>query len=536
MKYTAVIIGSGAAGLNAAYSLCLLGVKNIAIITEGLKYGTTYNSGSDKQTYYRLDTCSRDSIYDVAQTLYKGGTEGSQAMIEAAYSLPMFYRLVSLGLNFPKDKYGRYIGYRTDGDERKRGTSLGPWTSRMMWNALYNAVLPYSIPIIEGRAVRLMTDTGGVCGVKVKTKAGALDIYSENVIMATGGAASVYGKSVYPKTQTGGIGIALDAGARAVDLDRRQFGIAAIDALWNLSGTYQQAIPRYVTDEGEFLDKYGIDTVNRVFQKGYNWPFDSEKPSSEVDRAVLDLTAKGTSVYLDYTQNPKGYSTSAMDGETREYLQSAGAIEGRTPFERLNIMNPAAVALLREKNIDPERELIRIDVLLQHFNGGLLTDCNYMTEVEGLYAAGECCGAFGKSRPGGSALNNAMVSSQRAAEHIAGKYGRNISPKPYGISLEEPEDINKIRLGMDKFFTPANCNGEEKSEFVSYLEKARGGPVFEDIRLTALALALSEDKRRTAPKGHRVRVSVANGSYTSDTARPLPPEEKEENFELLLKG
>ena len=70
-----VIVGSGCAGLNCADTLYDLGVKNIAIVTEGLYMGTSINTGSDKQTYYKLSSAGdeQDSVYDMAKTLYSGG-------------------------------------------------------------------------------------------------------------------------------------------------------------------------------------------------------------------------------------------------------------------------------------------------------------------------------------------------------------------------------------------------------------------------------------------------------------------------------
>ena len=53
-KFNTIIIGSGAAGLAASVRLHQLGVTDIAIFTEGLKMGTSINTGSDKQTYYKL--------------------------------------------------------------------------------------------------------------------------------------------------------------------------------------------------------------------------------------------------------------------------------------------------------------------------------------------------------------------------------------------------------------------------------------------------------------------------------------------------
>lgn len=49
-----VIIGTGAAGYNAADRLHQYGQKDIAIVTEGVEFGTSRNAGSDKQTYYKL--------------------------------------------------------------------------------------------------------------------------------------------------------------------------------------------------------------------------------------------------------------------------------------------------------------------------------------------------------------------------------------------------------------------------------------------------------------------------------------------------
>jgi len=49
-----LVIGSGAAGLNAAVQLAQNGVTDLLVVTEGLDMGTSINTGSDKQTYYKL--------------------------------------------------------------------------------------------------------------------------------------------------------------------------------------------------------------------------------------------------------------------------------------------------------------------------------------------------------------------------------------------------------------------------------------------------------------------------------------------------
>ena len=73
--YNTLIIGTGCAGYNAADRLYTFGVKDIAVVTEGRMMGTSRNTGSDKQTYYKLSLCGSDgdSVREMADTLYSGG-------------------------------------------------------------------------------------------------------------------------------------------------------------------------------------------------------------------------------------------------------------------------------------------------------------------------------------------------------------------------------------------------------------------------------------------------------------------------------
>ena len=85
-QYNTIIVGTGAAGLNAAVTLHKLGQKNIALITEGRYMGTSRNTGSDKQTYYKMTQCGSepDSIRKMAETLFEGGcVDGDIAMAQA---------------------------------------------------------------------------------------------------------------------------------------------------------------------------------------------------------------------------------------------------------------------------------------------------------------------------------------------------------------------------------------------------------------------------------------------------------------------
>ena len=122
-----LVIGSGAAALKAADRLHQNGVSDIAIVTESIMGGTSFNTGSDKQTYYRLSTATKepDSPYLMAQDLFKGGSmHGDLALVEAIGSTEAFHHLTTIGVPFPSHGYGVNIWYKTDHDSSERGSYI----------------------------------------------------------------------------------------------------------------------------------------------------------------------------------------------------------------------------------------------------------------------------------------------------------------------------------------------------------------------------------------------------------------------------
>ena len=60
VRCNTAIVGSGAAGFNAADRLWQLGQRDIVLVTENRVGGTSRNTGSDKQTYYKLTLSGGD--------------------------------------------------------------------------------------------------------------------------------------------------------------------------------------------------------------------------------------------------------------------------------------------------------------------------------------------------------------------------------------------------------------------------------------------------------------------------------------------
>ena len=189
-----------------------------------------------------------------------------------------------------------------------------------------------------------------------------------------------------------------------------------------------------------------------MFLKGYQWPFDSKKVlegSSVIDLLVYrECVLKNRRVYLDFTKNPFGITEieyNKLSEEAFEYLSKAEACFG-TPIERLEKMNAPAIELYKNKGLDISNEYLEIALCAQHNNGGIAVDMWWQTSVKGLFAAGECAGTHGITRPGGSALNAGQVGSLRAAQYISQNGNIPISDEDFESILNEAESAHKKQL------------------------------------------------------------------------------------------
>ncbi len=450
-----VVVGTGAASLNAAVQLDRLGVQDLLILTERVGGGTSCNTGSDKQTYYKLSVAGGgvDSPQEMAHSLFDGGAmHGDLALIEATLSAQGFYHLAGLGVPFPHDRYGSFVGYKTDHDPRQRATSAGPKTSMLMFEKLLAEARRRNLQIKEPVEVIGILTRDGACAGLVCLDASQLDapghglflVNATNVVFGTGGPAVIYQDSVYPTVHTGSTGIALEAGVPGQNLTEWQYGLASIKFRWNVSGTYQQVIPRYIStapdgsDAQEFLNPFfaSMTTLTTdIFLKGYQWPFDPRKVrdygSSIVDILVYnECVVRGRRVFMDFRANPTNagnpalapFSFDELGAEARTYLENSHALQD-TPIARLHHMNPLAITLYAEHGIDLWTEPLEVAVCAQHNNGGLKGNIWWESDLRHFFPIGEANGSHGVYRPGGSALNSGQCGSLRAAQFIAARYG-----------------------------------------------------------------------------------------------------------------
>lgn len=471
-----LVIGSGAAALNAAVSLHSLGQDDIIIVTSGWGDGTSNNAGSDKQTYYKLSMSGieSDSVVEMTRDLFRGNCmHGDIALCEAQGSIRAFMNLVSLGVPFPHDKYGAWAGYKTDHDPRARATSAGPYTSSMMFRVLSSEVKKRNIEVLDNHhVIALLTDADKSMAIGAlalntaeKDPERAFVLFnSTNIVLGTGGPGDIYESSAYPQSQTGSTGMAFEAGATGQNLTETQFGIASTGFRWNLSGSYQQVIPRYFsTDnysdvEHEFLNEHFPDyksITKAIFLKGYQWPFDTEKiaryGSSLIDILVYrEKKEKNRKVFLDYRKNMtwngvEAFHPDKLDTTVRNYLAKSGSLQA-TPAKRLKAINNQAFELFRDHSIDLEAVPIEVAVCAQHCNGGLKGNIWWESDLKHLFPVGEINGSHGVKRPGGAALNAGQVGSFRAAQFISSKY--TTEPPPENIFLASAGKRIKEKIDM----------------------------------------------------------------------------------------
>lgn len=468
---TAVVVGSGAAGLRAAVEMKRRGV-DVTILSQSAWGGTSACSGSDKQTLHTANTTDRgDDFHAMARAIRAGGAmDEDTAYIEAVGSVRAMASLQYLGLPLPQDGFGGTLRYKTDHDETGRATSCGPRTSRLMVKVLAEEAIRLEIPFFNlTTVVRILKRDGRVSGVlAVRTDAITADnplglvLYPCGaLVLAAGGPGELYRDSVFPNGCFGSLGLALEAGVALVNLTESQFGIGTRREgfPWNLSGTYVQVMPHVYSVDGDgqehaFLGEYFRTTqemASNIFRKGYQWPFHATRMldfrSSLVDLAIVREGQKGRRVFMDFNRNPEAvpgdlpFSLDRLDRDVADYLATAGAGQG-LPIDRLRHMNPLAIELYRRYKVDIAAAPLEFAVNNQHMNGGIAVDGWGRSSLPGLYAVGEAAGTHGVTRPGGAALNAGQVFGTRVGEHVA---AARFAP---GVAGDEAEAAVEAVTGM----------------------------------------------------------------------------------------
>jgi len=214
-------------------------------------------------------------------------------------------------------------------------------------------------------------------------------IYASAVLLATGGLGQVFSNTTNPAVATGdGVAMAYRAGAEISDMEFVQFHPTAL---------YLKNAPRFLLSEalrGEGAYLRNIE-LKRFMPKYHEL----------AELAPRDVVARAIAHELEIQQRPD--ATVYLD---LSHLNS----------EKVRNRFPTIYATCLQYNIDITTELIPIRPAAHYAMGGVSTDLEGRTSLEGLYAAGEvaCTGVHGANRLASNSLLEGLVYGARAARTI----------------------------------------------------------------------------------------------------------------------
>ena len=384
-KYDIVIVGSGIAGMYAALNIdsrlsVLLAAKGeIGLSNSVLAQGgvaAVLDAGDDSFELHMKDT------------MIAGGTENDpdavRTLVEEGPS--DVSRLMELGVEFDRDRDNRLDKTLEGGHSRRRVFHHRDQTGLAIMECLSGHVKACgNIDVMENTPVYSVTkiDNGFciefICGDK------PYKVFTSALILATGGIGQVYRYTTNSAIATGdGIRFAYELGAETRNLSGIQFHPTAFAGA---SSRERFLISESVRGEGAYL----LNCKRERFMDMYD---------ERLELAPRDIVSK--SIILE----------SRKTGSDKFYLD----ITHREP-EYLRNRFPLIYSKCLENGIDITSDLIPVFPCQHYLMGGIHTDLNAFTGVEGLYAAGECAhtGVHGRNRLASNSLLEALVFGRRAA-------------------------------------------------------------------------------------------------------------------------
>ncbi|HAQ56904.1 MAG TPA: L-aspartate oxidase [Acholeplasmatales bacterium] len=304
-------------------------------------------------------------------------------------------KLMELGVEYDRDAENKILFTKEGGHSRRRivhagGDASGYHTTKTLLDLVLERA---NIELYEHTmALDLLVEAGICRGATVlKKDTEYFSIYARKTVLATGGIGSVYGSTTNDLSATGdGLGLALRAGAEVKNMEFVQFHPTAF---FNEESKSRQRFLISEAVRGEGAKLLNVEKVR--FMPKYNAELMELAPRDVVSQAIYrEMYDTWTDhVYLDTTH---------MDPK---------ALEKRFP---------TIFATLKSHGLIMGIDLIPVSPC-EHFScGGIKTDLHARTNVENLYAVGECAstGVHGANRLASNSLLECMVFGLEAASDI----------------------------------------------------------------------------------------------------------------------
>ncbi|MBO5447012.1 L-aspartate oxidase [bacterium] len=395
-KFSAVIIGSGIAGLYAALKIeQQLQLPNGVLLVTKSKLGESNSYYAQGGMVAVLKENEKDSVESHVTDTIKAGaglSELDTIRFISENSDKVVKDLLKFGVEFDRDENGKFTLTKEAAHSVRRILhSGGDATGREMEIALCQAVKENkNITLYENTvAVDLLIDENTCGGVVLLNEKDEYEtIYSNTVIMATGGLGQLYQYTTNPKGATGdGFALSYRAGAVLQDMEFVQFHPTALafDGAEN-----RFLISEAVRGEGAKLcDEFGMEFMFKYHEKK--------------ELAPRDIVAR--SIFCEMNNN----------GDPCVFLNATGLGE-----EKLLKRFPTIAKKCKEYDIDITQDLIPVAPAAHYFMGGVKTNIRGESSVKGLYAIGEVSstGLHGGNRLASNSLLECVVCAYEVAEYL----------------------------------------------------------------------------------------------------------------------
>jgi succinate dehydrogenase / fumarate reductase, flavoprotein subunit len=392
-KHDVLIVGAGCAGMRAAIEafdagadVALLSkihpVRSHSGAAEGGINAALGNASEDNPEIHAFDT--------VKGSDYLGDQDAIEILCDEAPG--DVYQLENWGAVFSRTEDGRIAQRPFGAAGAPRTAYAADITGHVLVHVLYEQVMKREIPAYEEYfAWKLVMNDDRCQGVIAwdLLNGGLKSIGAKTVILATGGAGRLYVGTTNAYSCTGdGMALALQVGVPLKDMEMMQFHPTTLAPTGVL-------ITEGCRGEGAYL----LNSEDDRFLKRY--------APNAMELASRDVISRAEQTEIDEGRG--------VDGNVLLDLRHLGADR---ILERLHGTRELSMTFA---GVDPIYEPIPVRPGAHYHMGGVDTDVWGRTNVEGLYAAGECAcvSVHGANRLGGNALMETITFGKRSGRHAA---------------------------------------------------------------------------------------------------------------------